>query len=344
MKRYPVTITNRLSFLADIVTITPYFKDFLSKSFGIEAVDAATINRTVFIFALIIFVTTLIWLYIDKKLSQAGTRKIACTLSAYKTYKIYNKSNKLLRNVHCKMYHEIVEFKQIIRKAREEKIKNEQNGHLEYKAFNNDVTKILDKFHSILKDIFKLDLSINLYIISKENGDNILTRWIFLRNEEEEALGEQREKERQYIIRNSDKKDLEGYASSAAYYSQQNHNGDYWTNSIFDYLMTSNHTYFMSNDLRLDEEKGRFYTTNEYYKDENKYNSLAAFAIIPPSNGYNVSQVTKGILTFDTTETKVFSEKECTMLMGLMAHYIFEILEFIKKTDYAEKTSTNTSK
>ena len=94
MKRYPVTITNRLSFLADIVTITPYFKDFLSKSFGIEAVDAATINRTVFIFALIIFVTTLIWLYIDKKLSQAGTRKIACTLSAYKTYKIYNKSNK----------------------------------------------------------------------------------------------------------------------------------------------------------------------------------------------------------------------------------------------------------
>ena len=344
MKRKSIIYVSFLDFFVNIAAAFSYFKDFCMYFFCLGEADAATINATIFIIAFLILIICIIWLYIDKKLSKAGTREIPCTISAYKIFKIDNMSNKILRNIHCKMYHEIVKFKKTISKAREEKIKSEQNDHLEYKDFNDDFTDILDKFHSILNDVFKLDLSINVYISTEEKDNKILTRWIFIQNEEERDLGEQRDKERNYIFHDSNNKDLEGYAISSKNHFIQKHNGDYWANSVFDYLMTSNKSSFMSNDLRLDEKEGRFYTTNEYYTAKNRYNSLAAFAIIPPSKYNNISQVTKGILTFDTTKTNVFSERECTMLMGLMAHYLFEILEFIKNPDYAEKISTGTVK
>ena len=96
----------------------------------------------------------------------------------------------------------------------------------------------------------------------------------------------------------------------------------YQKNSIFDYVLSTNNCSWISNDLRLDEKKGLFFSSSRYYK--RKYKSLAVFGIIPPSNGRR--NAIKGVLTFDSFNTRIFSEEECTMLMGLFAHHLYEIL------------------
>lgn len=54
---------------------------------------------------------------------------------------------------------------------------------------------------------------------------------------------------------------------------------------------------------------------------------MAVFAIIPPNNVNNPANAIKGLLTFDSRNTRLFSEEECTMLMGLMAHQLYELLD-----------------
>ena len=42
----------------------------------------------------------------------------------------------------------------------------------------------------------------------------------------------------------------------------------------------------------------------------------------------------KGLLTFDCHKTNRFSEEECSLMMGLMAHFVYEILESLKFVNY----------
>ena len=84
----------------------------------------------------------------------------------------------------------------------------------------------------------------------------------------------------------------------------------------------------MSNDLTIDKSRNAFYSSspncNNYYK------ALAAFAIKPPQCDGVEDSTIKGIVTFDSPKTGVFSENECSLIMGLMAHILYDVLDNLK--------------
>lgn len=309
-----------------------------------------------FIIAIIYFIVRFSF-YMNKKLKDFGTHKIACSPNAYWKYKIRNKNRTLLKNVHQDLYHAVFELKQKIRKTREEKralskstkVNKRDAGddskskspdesiHLDYKDFNEGITELLFKFRTIFKDAFNLDLYLTLYIATvTDKKETILKFWLFSPSDEESANGIDLRKQEEYIITNNETKSLKAYATGAENTYNQKKNSGFDTNSIFDYLMTTNHSSWMSNDLVKDEKDQIFYTSSENYKENHKYNSFAVFAIVPPSNGGQYRDRVKGVLQFDSIDKKVFSEKECRMLMGLMAHYLNEVLRAIEIPGYDE--------
>jgi hypothetical protein len=217
-------------------------------------------------------------------------------------------------------------------KERDERIREKGDAHLEYRDFEFRIKNLLYTFHQILKDTFILDLYVSLYITSKKKNDNDLILPLWLDSKSDKGLQRGRET---YVITDCDEQKLENYATAAeAKYNEIKNSSDYQTNSIYNYLVTSKACYWISNDLMKDKKAKKFYTSSKYFNVEHKYNSLAAFAIIPPSEGNKDKDQTMGILQFDSIEKKVFSETECSKLMGLMAHYLNEILKTIQIPSY----------
>lgn len=325
-KKIVITI-GVISLIADIITLTSAFKFVLTNLFNVGNDTAKLINGITFIIATIVLIGTLIYpiIYLGKKLRDAGTHGIECALIPYLRYKTRNKMNTLLRSLHCNLYHTIVDLKKYINRQRRQRASEQQNTPISVNDIEAQLRSLLRSFHTTLYDVFHLDLSISIYLIGRENENTVLTRCSFLQSLKEQNRGEQRQMNYNYIIHNSNNQNEEAYVINARNYINQNPNSPYKKNSIFDYVLTTNNSSWISNDLRIDEQKGIFYSSSQYYK--RKYKSLAVFAIIPPSNGNNRAEAIKGLLTFDTHNTRMFSEEECTMLMGLMAHQVYEVLD-----------------
>lgn len=319
-----------ISFIADIITLTSAFKWVLIKLFDINTNTATIINGIAFIVATIVLIGTLIYpfIFINRKLQEAGTHGIECAFIPYLRFKAKNKMNTLLRTLHCNLYHTIIDVKKHVNKQKRQRGPEEQGNPLPISEVKSQLLNLLDSFHTILYETFHLDLSICIYLTGKENEETVLTRCSFLQSLKEQNRGEQRQTmNHKYIIHNSNNQNIEAYALNAQNYIEQNPNSPYKKNSIFDYVLTTNNSSWISNDLRIDELNGVFYSSSQYYK--RKYKSLAVFAIIPPSNGNNRTEAIKGLLTFDTHNTRLFCEEECTMLMGLMAHQVYEVLDYL---------------
>lgn len=208
---------------------------------------------------------------------------------------------------------------------KQQRNENQRNNPLPINEIKPQIKSLLESFYKTLYDGFRLDLSISFYLSETENDNAVLTRCLFIQSQKEQSRGQIRQMNYKYIIQPSAQQSLEGFASNAENYIRQHPNSNYTKNSIFDYVLTTNNPSWMSNDLRIDEANNKFYTSSQYYRQ--RYNSMAVFAIIPPNNANNPANAIKGLLTFDSRNTRLFSEEECTMLMGMMAHQLYELLD-----------------
>ena len=247
----------------------------------------------------------------------------------------------MLEELHSGIYHNFNTLIKAIKDTKKKRAKENRNKRkdkrdntpLTLKHFETDVDNLLKSISLLFKKCFNLDLSINIYISGEENSKTVLKRNVFLKNGEENRRSLQRENNYLYVITDCPVKDEAAYATNTKAECGKNTNPRYHYNSVCDLIMTSNKGSWFSNDLGVDENKNSFFSSSKYYK-EKYYVSLAFFAIIPPSKGKDVSETVRGLLTFDARKTEVFSEEECNMLMGLMAHLIFEVLQELEQNDY----------
>lgn len=86
----------------------------------------------------------------------------------------------------------------------------------------------------------------------------------------------------------------------------------------------------MTNDLSVDQQRNTFYTSSENFPRD--YKSLAIFKIIPPEKDV----LPEGFIIFDSEKCGLFSEEICAQIMGLVAHFLYEI--FFEINEYEKKS------
>ena len=282
----------------------------------------------VFIAGLLILIIVIFYNVIKYYFTSIGTHQIPCTIYNMYKYKFTNMNEKILRIVHRDLYHKVYA----------EKMKIDEQKIEDINGARTIIKSIVQQFHASLLELFNLDLSISVKIITKDNSRTCLKSFIHIRGRQESRIEGTRILDNKYLLTENESDDISVYSSLAKEYNQKHGNLNYKKNSIYDYILSTSHNSWMSNDLRIDTKDGRFFCSSENYRKY--YNSLAAFAIIPPECGTNRGNVIKGILTFDSIKTGLFSEKECNWLMGYMAHLLFEIFKAVEDNGKSKANKT----
>ncbi|WP_455613366.1 hypothetical protein [Bacteroides congonensis] len=106
---------------------------------------------------------------------------------------------------------------------------------------------------------------------------------------------------------------------------------NYIRNSAYDYVISSNIRYWMSNNLQLDLKQNKFLCSNDNW--ETFYNSIAVFTIAPPTDNKPGEECQNiiGLLIFDSLKSHAFINRKCKLMMGLMAHMLYELFNIIEQ-------------
>ena len=308
-----------LSIVADFLAITQPVFNWLERIAKINNEKyLLTINIVCIIFALfcstyIIYV--ILAFLVRNRLKKCGTHEIPCELYNYAYYKLLNHNRKILNAFHRDMYHRVHDIRKSIKEKRITKRVD----------ISDEMDKLLRIFHATLFDVFHLDVSISVKLIEKKDDKVLLKSYKFFSSREERNNPLTRNVENIYLLAKDSSRDLSVYALKAREYNHDHGNREYKRNNIYDYILSTSNNSWMSNDLSLDEQNNLFFTSSDNYSGF--YKSLAAFAILPPNCTDEMRNRIKGVLTFDSSKTGVFSEQECNLMMGMMAHYLYEILE-----------------
>lgn len=258
----------------------------------------------------IIILTIIAFVLICYRLIHIGPNGEICNLFKYLRYKVYNLNGMILSVIHKKDLHLYFEIKENIKALKAQK------GSFE--SMKAEIEKFVEMMNKTLNVLFKIDLSIKVRILSEENGNFVLKPFMFLSSGEESAkCGKERENFT-YLIEKHENFSIRALADCAEDYNKLHGNQKYCRNNLFEYVLSNNRLYYISNDLDAMEEN--FFTSSSNYPIF--YKSMAVFAISKPASANDVM----GLLTFDTTHTNVFSDKECTHLMGIFTHQLYELL------------------
>lgn len=326
-----------IGLIADILTLLHFFK-WLFVWCGANIEDATMYNKWILWGGLILIAFSLlsIIIYTEKKRREAGTHDIPCGLVPYVRFKWYNQNHTMLSSIHRELYHRMETVKKRILNLQKERYRNRQNQEPLAPISINDIEEpmrnLMNAFHSTLYQVFHIDTTISLYLISDTNGETILKRSLLQRSLYEMRRNERRPTDSQYIIHRDNEMGLREFATRAKRYNERNGNGQYKKNSFFDYVLSTSHNAYLSNDLKEDQQKDDFFSSSNHYPQF--YESMGVFAIVPPECEQEREAAIKGLLTFDCHKTNRFSEEECTLMMGLMAHFVYEILESLKFVNY----------
>ena len=258
---------------------------------------------------------------------RIGTHGIPCALINVYYYKIANRHNKLLRSIHKNIYHSIYKLKDDISKHRVQSIEEASKG----------IDDLLYDIHLAVMRSFGLDLTINIKKLIMDRDNNLcLIPFKHFRNAAERSLSNPRAFNYCYFIEPDEYERLSKYAVKARqYHNQHGENRKYEVNSVFTYLITKRMRYWMSNDVKLDEEAGNFYTSSDNYPEF--YKSMAVFSLTPPES--NV--LPEGLVIFDTNKNGVFSEDECVNLFGYIAHLLYELISEYNRYERKIKQEKN---
>lgn len=330
-------IAGFIGFIADLLTFFQFFT-WLFKLCGVNNDKAVTYNEWISLGGLFLIVISLvsIVIYAEKKRRNAGTHNIPCGLVPYVRYKWYNKNHTMLSSIHRELYHRMETVKKRILNLQMERYRNRQNQEPLAPLSINDIEEpmrnLMNAFHSTLYQVFSIDATISLYLISDTNGETILKRSLLQRSVYEAKRNVSRSTDNQYIIHRDNELGIGEFAARAKRYHERNGNGHYKKNSYFDYVLSTCHNAYLSNDLKKDEQNDDFFSSSNHYLQF--YESMGVFAIVPPECEQEREAAIKGLLTFDCHKTNRFSEEECSLMMGLMAHFVYDILESLKFVSY----------
>ena len=128
MKKILIILLGVVSFIADIITLTPYLKKVLVNCYGLDFKIAVIVNNITFFVATIILFVLFCFLYkfVNSKLEEAGTHKIACALIPFVRFIILNKTNLLLKSLHCNLYHTFFNAKNMVLNLKQQRSQNQQ--------------------------------------------------------------------------------------------------------------------------------------------------------------------------------------------------------------------------
>lgn len=311
-------------FIANLITyITGLEKtlDWLNERFP-EIISYVIVGfNTILLVFLLVYVPLLLIIYATLPYRKnIGTHKIECKPFNLFRYKFLNKNGKLLKVVHHGIYHQAYKIKEDIRKGR---ISDKEQ-------LQERITDFLNYVGLSLKDLFSLSLSINVKLLSY-SSDNSLLLCPYIQvssaNERDDSFSE-RNLTQNYIVLLDNQANLNMSYSDAIHYNEHDNQRIYRVNSVFNYLMNSKKKYWMTNDLSKDISQKIFFTSSVNYPTH--YKSMAVFKIAPPERDV----FPDGLLIFDSSEKGRFVEKECSQLMGFVAHLLYE---FFLDYDYYEK-------
>lgn len=306
-------------FLTYYQSLSNFAKDHFGEAFPSWGLDVlCIIESLVFWAGLAVLILVIAYNVLKHYFTHIGTHQIPCTIYNMYKYKFTPMNETILRILHRDLYHKVYFEK---RKIEELKIKDFDDARPR-------IMSVVQQFHDSLYQIFKLDLSISIKTITKQDSQTCLKQYLHFRSSQESKIDGKRYLNNVYLLTENESDDLSVYASLAKTHVQRHGNQKYKKNSIYDYILATNHNSWMSNDLGIDTKNGIFYSSSSNYKTY--YNSLAVFAIIPPECETDRGNLIKGILIFDSIKTSLFSEKECNWLMGYMAHLIYELFQAIE--------------
>lgn len=318
MKKYSSNLINIfLATGANILTVLTSTELFMSRFYNPLPDWGKIILTFLWYFLLIVFTLWLLrsilrWFF-EKQCKKYGTHQIPCKAESLYNYKVRNRSKRILLRLHKYTYHNTYLIKREI----------EIHGLSDKKEVKESVKQLVSVFQESLSLIFNLDMTIGIKLIASSGRKKVLQTYLLIPSRDE-VERDNRKVLDDYLLKRIDSDDIADYAKGVSKSKSQG----LPQNSAFNYVLSSNKTYWMSNNLRIDEINGSFMTTSKNYK--RYYNSMAVFAICPPCSDGEKKVPMRGVLTFDTLETGLFSEKECKFLMGYFAHCLYEILKDLK--------------
>ena len=214
------------------------------------------------------------------------------------------------------LYKKMVQSRQIIKKDKQRYSNiNSRRGIIE---------DFLVASRETLKKSLFVNVRISLKTFCQKDDNNILQTYTYVI---ENLDDNKRTKKIDYILslRGTDTyQDLKTWHNASKSYSEEHGRTPFASNSIFNYLVATGNLYWLSNDLDKDEKDGIFHTSSEY---RNLYNSLGVFLIKSPIEVESAQSDIKGVLTFDSSKTNIFVERECQLLMGFITYCVYELLE-----------------
>ncbi len=264
-----------------------------------------------------------------------GTKGVGCSFSRFLSYYFKRKYVKTLYYFHTEIYHLVYNT---IKEFKNENFQDINNSHAKksVEIFTQKMSEIIEKLTGV-----EFSITIKLFEEFEPNPHIIVAKNYILIPSKEEVEKRFNRDENSHLITGHKKNQIEGLYE----FIKQNIDTDerkFSRNYAYDYVVSDTQHYWMSNDLKVQQQKKEFICSNH---ERMHCKSIAVFLISAPLNfSHNESQrldkATKavGLLIFDSPRTNVFIEKETKLLMGLMAHYLYEIInEIYNKIDETNK-------
>lgn len=271
----------------------------------------------ILIFTILYALTYTLLMLMRNRCTKCGTHNIPCSIMAYFHAKCQNRTQTSIKMMQG-LYKKMVQSRQTIKKDKQR-----------YPNINSR-REIIEDFLVASRETLKKSLFVNVRIslktFCKKDENYILQTYTYVI---ENLDDNKRTKKNDYILslRGTDTyQDLKTWHNASKSYSEKHGRTPFASNSIFNYLVATGNLYWLSNDLDKDEKDGIFHTSSEY---RNLYNSLGVFLIKSPIKEESAKSDIKGVLTFDSSKTNIFVERECQLLMGFITYCVYELLEDI---------------
>lgn len=323
LKKIIIIVLCVLSHVSSIVTIITGYKETIQKMSEYITPQIANIfvvaNFLIWPIAFFLMAFYLCYAFSNIYRERIGTHRIPCSFLAMWNYRLINNSGKILSSVHQDIYHEYHKLRHEMRKK----------DFADYTEAKSRLEDFLGVIHQSISKALQTDFTISVMQMrmNREDQKLCLVPLIHYRSAQSRGLDNQRSFKPCYHILSQEYDNLSDYVIQSKNYTQdRGGNNMYDVNSIFTYLLTHRTVkYWMSNDLRIDEQDGKFYTSCYGYYDYCK--SFAAFTLVPPNK--HISP--KGIIVFDSHKTGTIVEKECVSMFGFVAHLLYDLIEELEK-------------
>lgn len=273
-----------------------------------------------------IFISFAYWIYHIKKI--LGIRKTPCSLIRlfkYKNHKNYIDYQKYIHHIYHTKYDTI---ESIIK-------------HPQYRLKSDEVSKLIDsilqEYQHCLHSLTGVDFSLNIKLFKedKQKGNYIAYTYrrfpgtLELKGHEEQEIRYRYDNE-EFLVCTCKQKDIYKLYDSIKDYIDDG--SEYKRNLAYDYALNSQEHFWMSNDLKKDNNAKQFISSSNDYSLF--YNSLAVFLISPPMRTRSDKKNIAGLFIVDSIKTNVFISKESKMLIGLLSHMLYEIISILVEREY----------